>query len=62
VLLTSADLDINAQNINGESLLIRIAKSSTPHYEALEKMLLLHGLNPDLRDQYDRTAADYHLK
>ena len=60
VLLTSAGLDINAQNINGETLLIRLAKLPTPHYEALAEMLLIHELNPELKDQYDHTA-DYYL-
>ena len=60
VLLTSAGLDINAQNINGETLLIRLAKLPTAHYEALAEMLLTHELNPELKDQYDHTA-DYYL-
>ncbi len=61
ILFTSAGLNINSQNINGETLLIRLAKQSNPHYEALENMLLLHEINPNLKDQYNRKASDYRL-
>jgi antitoxin component YwqK of YwqJK toxin-antitoxin module/ankyrin repeat protein len=56
-------MDINVRNNNGETLLIRLAKQpKISGYDDIVSALQLLGANPDLRDQYGKTAADYHSK
>lgn len=58
-LLINNGADINAQDNGGNSLLIKIAKMRTPAYQTILRVMQELGANPDMRDQYGKTAADY---
>ena len=57
--LQAKGADINRQNDNGETLLIKIAKLKTPHYSEIANALIKLGALTDKKDQYGKTAADY---
>ncbi|MBO6282063.1 MAG: ankyrin repeat domain-containing protein [Alphaproteobacteria bacterium] len=59
VLLTAGGADINAQDFDGNTLLIKMAKMKSPAYTAVRDMLSEIGANMDMKDQYGKTAADY---
>lgn len=61
-LLTQYGLDINAQNGNGETLLIRLALQKNKLYAPLSEILMQQGADISLKDQYGRSAADYAAK
>lgn len=56
--LLQGGANINAQNGNGDTVLIRLAEIKTPLYQKLAEVLKNKGLNPDLKNQYGKTAAD----
>lgn len=57
--LQDSGIDINSQNGDGETLLIRMARMENPYYVPLAERLSELGLNSDLKNQYGKTAADY---
>lgn len=59
ILLAGANVDINTQNADGETLLIRLAKKKVPFYKDIAEALERQGINSELKDQYNKTAADY---
>ena len=58
-LLQAKGADINVQNNNGETLLIKIAKTKQPVFAAVLSTLIDLGANTGKKDQYGKTAADY---
>lgn len=60
--LLNKGADINSRNGNGETLLIRIAKSGGSYYDELAKFLIENGADTSLKDQYNQTAEDYRPK
>lgn len=52
-------LEINNQNGNGETLLMKIAQVSPEIYFEIKDYLVEQGINPDLKDQYGKTAEEY---
>ena len=59
LLLKNKNVDINAQNGNGETLLMKIAQTNPIFYHKLKDFLINEGINPELKDQYGNTAEDY---
>lgn len=58
-LLVDKGADINAQDNGGNTLLMKVAKMKTPAYQTILRVLNELGANPNMRDQYGKTAADY---
>ena len=58
-ILQEKGADINNQNNNGETLLIRIAKLKLENYALIADSLIELGANADKKDQYGKTAIDY---
>jgi ankyrin repeat protein len=58
-ILQAKGADINAQNNNGETLLIKIAKTKQPVFATVLSTLIDLGANAGKKDQYGKTAADY---
>lgn len=58
-ILQAKGADINAQNNNGETLLIKIAKQKNPNYALIAAALIDLGAAAEKKDQYGKTAADY---
>lgn len=51
--------DINIQNGNGETLLVRLAKDHKDIYLKFRDFLIEQGIQPDIKDQYRKTADEY---
>lgn len=51
--------DINLRNGNGETLLIKLAKNCKDSYDALAKFVINNGADTEMKDQYNKKAADY---
>ncbi|MCQ2734422.1 MAG: ankyrin repeat domain-containing protein [Alphaproteobacteria bacterium] len=58
-LLVDNGADINAQDNIGNTLLMKVAKMKTPAYSTISRVMQELGANPNMRDQYGKTAADY---
>ena len=58
-MLQAKGADIDIQNNNGETLLIRIAKLKNPNYLAISNALIELGASANKKDQYGKTASDY---
>ena len=58
-LLIINGADVNARNSNGETLLIRLAKSCGPEYKDLSELLFQNNADTTMKDQYNKTAEDY---
>ena len=54
--------NINEQNGNGETVLVYLAKTQSPAYAEIEKILLEQGADETIKDQYGRTVANYRIK
>lgn len=59
--LLQGGADINAQNGNGETVLLQLAKQRNALYKQISEILQAHGADVSLKDQYGKTAADYAL-
>lgn len=57
--LVKGGADINAQDFGGDTLLIKLAKMKSPAYQSIRNVMVELGANPDMKDQYGKTAADY---
>lgn len=58
-VLLEKGLDINKQNGDGETVLIRIAKYGTPYFDELAEFLQQNGAKAEIKDQYSKTALMY---
>ena len=58
-ILQAKGADINTQNNNGETLLIRVAKEHKDVFADVLNTLVELGAKADKKDQYGKTAADY---
>ena len=58
-LLQNKGADINVQNNNGETLLIKIAKQKNPNYAMIASTLSDFGALAEKKDQYGKSAIDY---
>ena len=58
-ILQRKGADINIQNNNGETLLIKIAKQKLPNYALVLNILTELGANANKKDQYGKKAAEY---
>ena len=58
-ILKDRGADINAQDGNGETLLIQLAKKHADQYEKWRDLLIDAGIDAHLKDQYRKTAEDY---
>ena len=59
--LLQGGADINAQNGNGETVLLQLAKQKNALYKQLSEILQEQGADVSLKDQYGKTASDYAL-
>lgn len=60
-LLLQGGADINAQNGNGETVLLQLAKQKNALYKQIAEILQEQGADVSLKDQYGKTASDYVL-
>lgn len=58
-ILSAKGADINAQNNDGETLLIKFAKQKNPNYALIASTLIELGANATKKDQYGKTAEEY---
>ncbi len=58
-LLLDTGADINERDGNGSTLLILSAQAGSPYYPQILAILTELGANPDIKDQYGKTASDY---
>lgn len=58
-LLLQNGIDLNWQNSDGETLLIKIAKVKSKYYPMFAELLIRMGADADKKDQYNKTARDY---
>ena len=59
--LQQGGADINAQNGNGETVLLQLAKQKNALYKQLSEILQEQGADVSLKDQYGKTVSDYAL-
>lgn len=57
--LINSGIKVNAQNYNGETVLIRLAQKHVPSYADWASMLISLGADAGIKDQYQKNAADY---
>lgn len=58
-LLAEHGADLNHRDDNGQTILIRMAQQQVPYYAEFEQVFTAAGGNKELKDQYDKKAADY---
>ena len=58
-LLAEQGADVNYRDGNGRTILILMAMQHPQFYDEFEQAFTAAGGNKDMKDQYDKTAAEY---
>jgi hypothetical protein len=61
-LLKEKGADINWQNNNGETLLIKLSKAKSQYYPLIADLFVRLGADAAKKDQYNKTAKDYAVE
>ena len=61
-LLKEKGADINWQNNNGETLLIKLSKAKSQYYPLIADLFVRLGADVAKKDQYNKTAKDYAVE